>query len=253
MSDEGERALHSEPRHLRQHQIIHPKMAGMEVIIAGAGMIGGWTAHALSRAVKRVHVFDPGEVEAVNTGNQPYVSSDVGTAKAIALSNTLSFDSYRSYVDAFPHTVLPVTGQEVFVSAVDSMSGRAANASWCKDMKLPLFLDGRIRGELAVLAVVTDQRYDEYLEDLPSDDDVEDVPCGMEGSAYTGMFLAAQITATVNQWCRGAPIEPLRIWHVGLDTKVPVLPAAEGRDHDRDRALGAQETPEKLSQEARNE
>ena len=235
MTNEGQRLLQSEPRFLRQHQIIHPQMAGMEVIIAGAGMIGGWTAHALSRAVKKVHLFDPGTVEPVNTGNQPYGEHDIGTPKVMALG----LSRVEGYVDAFPQKTLKVSGQEIFISAVDSMSGRRANAEWCRDMKLPLFLDGRIRGELAVLAVVTDQtmaayvRYDEYLAALPSDDDVEDVPCGMEGSAYVGMFLAAQITATVNQWCQGAPIEPMRIWHVGLDTKVPVLNAAGGRDHDQ--------------------
>ena len=216
MTNEGQRLLQSEPRFLRQHQIIHPQMAGMEVIIAGAGMIGGWTAHALSRAVKKVHLFDPGTVEPVNTGNQPYGEHDIGTPKVMALG----LSRVEGYVDAFPQKTLKVSGQEIFISAVDSMSGRAANAAWCKDMKLPLFLDGRIRGELAVLAVVTDQRYSEYLEALPSDDDVEDVPCGMEGSAYVGMFLAARIAATINAWCKGSPIPSLYVYHVGLDQLV---------------------------------
>jgi molybdopterin/thiamine biosynthesis adenylyltransferase len=228
MIDEGTRALHSESRFLRQHQIIHPQMAGMEVIIAGVGMIGGWTAHALSRAVRRVHIFDPGNVELVNTGNQPYSPHHVTMSKVDAFE----LPNIRPHVRAFPllsgrgkvitahDPDLPITGHEVFVSAVDSMSGRAANASWCKDMKLPLFFDGRIRGELAVLAVVTDQRYSEYLEGLPSDDDVEDVPCGMEGSAYVGMHLAARIAATINAWCKGSPIPSLYVYHVGLDQLV---------------------------------
>ena len=220
MTDDGAWALQSEPRHLRQHQIIDPQMAGMDVIIAGVGMIGGWTAHALSRAVKRVHVFDPGEVEAVNIGNQPYSRMNIGHSKAIALTDTLAYDVCRSYVAEFPSDLLSITGQETFVSAVDSMSGRQANAEWCQSMKLPLFLDGRIRGELAVLAAVTDQQYSSYLEELPSDDDVEDVPCGQEGSAYVGMFLASRIAVTINEWCKGSPIPSLYVYHVGLDQLV---------------------------------
>jgi hypothetical protein len=192
-------------------------MAGMEVIIAGAGMIGGWTAHALSRAVRRVHLFDPGDVELVNTGNQPYSPHHVTMSKVDAFD----LPNITPHVEAFPRRrAWPVMGQEVFISAVDSMSGRRANAEWSKHAKLPLFLDGRIRGELAVLAVVTDQRYDEYLEALPSDDDVEDVPCGMEGSAYVGMHLAARIAATINAWCKGTQIPSMYVYHVGLDQLV---------------------------------
>ena len=219
MSEEGEWALQSEPRHLRQHQIIHPDMAGMEVIIAGAGMIGGWTAHALSRAVKKVHIFDPGEVEAVNTGNQPYIQDHVGMAKVMALGLPVEY-----YMETFPPQAARTFDWKnmAVVSAVDSMSGRQANAEWCRDKKIGLFLDGRIRGELAVLATVTNQRYEEYLHVLPSDDEVEDIPCGQEGTAYTGMFLASQITAAINQWSKGIGIKSMRIWHVGLMTAVPV-------------------------------
>ena len=218
MSEEGEWALQSEPRHLRQHQIIHPDMAGMDVIIAGAGMIGGWTAHALSRAVKKVHIFDPGEVEAINTGNQPYIQDHVGMAKVQALGLPIEY-----HFKTFPPTARLRFNWEntVVVSAVDSMSGRAANAEWCKGMEIPLFLDGRIQGELAVLATVVDQHYDAYLSDLPSDDEVEDVPCGQEGTAYCGMWLASQITATINQWCKDITPKPMRVHHVALGIDIP--------------------------------
>ncbi|KKN72504.1 hypothetical protein LCGC14_0410080 [marine sediment metagenome] len=225
---DGKRILHTKVMHQRQHGIIHPKMAEMEVTIAGVGMIGGWTAHALSRAVYGLIFFDPDEVEDVNVGCQPYTTSDVGRSKVEALYQSLPNPYLRLSGQSTPFPYPGSHPTTALVSAVDSMSGRKANAEWARDHNVPLYLDGRIQGELAVLATVTTKEgYAEYLAALPTDDEVDDVPCGQSGTAYVGMFLASQIASTINQWCKGIPIPALRVWHVPT---VQALPQVESKE-----------------------
>jgi hypothetical protein len=192
-------------------------MAEATVLIAGLGMIGGWTAMALARAVGMLHLIDPDVVEDVNIGCQPYTSMYVGQDKAEALSNILT-GFYTCYqVDSFPCDLTTEPPPTVMISAVDSMAGRLANVNWAWDHDIPLYIDGRIMGELAVVATAFDARsYNEYTADLPDDDEVPDIPCGQSGTAYVGMWVASRIAAVINQWCKGIMPRPLEVYHVGV-------------------------------------
>lgn len=217
----GEGILQTESHHQRQSRIIHPNTASASVLVVGAGMIGGWTTHALARMVRCVHVVDFDVVESVNVGCQPYNSGQAGFPKSLELEHGLEGLSVTGYVETFPECmseriVVFIPEPTIMVSAVDSMAGRKANADWAREHAIDLYLDGRIMGELAALAVVSSPSgYDDYLDSLPTDDEVPDVPCGQQGTAYTGMLVASRIAATINQWHRGVTPPSMWVYHVG--------------------------------------
>jgi len=219
--------------HERQHQIVHPRMAAMEVIIAGAGMLGSWSAHALSRAVRQVHIFDGDDmVEDVNVGVQAYIEENIGLRKGQCLEQSLFGLSLKSYAELFPHQSAP-TNVGAVISCVDTLDGRAAIAKWSMKHNIPLFIDTRAQGENAVLCSATPEQIPEYLGALPREEDVPDVPCGTEGTAFMGMWVASQVTCWINNWCRGMKLPKMLVWHVGTNMEINRLQyGEEDSDHD---------------------
>ena len=234
--------------HARHAALIDPALSQGEFVIAGAGMIGGWTALALARAVGKLYIFDHDKVEDVNVGCQPYSLNNVSAPKSSTIESFCSGLPVTSLNMKFPPRnnawANDVTG---VVCAIDSMAGRRIAAERCHKLSIPFFLDGRILGEVAVLAIVQHEHkgtdYDAYLANLPSDKDVPNATCGASGTAYAGMFLASRITADLNNLMRGQRLPALRVWHVGqeqlinsFDTfppKVEVSSSTNGGDNSK--------------------
>jgi hypothetical protein len=204
----------------RQHGIIATDINNMSCIIAGAGMVGGWAALALARLFDSVEVWDFDIVGVENVGCQPYGERDIDRPKVEALSSNTQVSglSLRGVPAAFPPEDWDAEPAHVFISAVDTMEGRRKNALWAQENKVPLYLDSRVLGELVCLAAVDNGEYDRYLEDLPTDGEVPDAPCGSRGTAYVGMWTAARIAADINTWGHGGKLPRMRSWHIGTDT-----------------------------------
>ena len=94
-----------------------------------------------------------------------------------------------------------------------------------------MFIDCRVLAETAAVACVAASesgmrgtelanRYGSYLARLPSDDEVPPLACGERGTAYVGMWLAARVAATINNWCRGVPPASLTVWQVGANVRM---------------------------------
>jgi len=203
-------------RHQRQHEILHDDMDVADVLVVGAGMVGGWATLALARAVRSVEVWDDDLVGSENLGCQPYVDLHAGTEKVYALQEIGTALPIRPAVGRFTARSSPGAMPSVVVSAVDSMSGRKMLAEWAQRYEVPIFLDARILGELVAIAVADPTTYPYYLAQLPGDDEVPDAPCGAQGTAFSGMFAASRIVADLNAWMHGIPIPLMRVWHVGL-------------------------------------
>ena len=206
--------------HSRHAALIDPSLSQGSFVIAGAGMIGGWTALALARAVGKLYIFDHDKIEDVNVGCQPYSLDNVSAPKASTIESFCSGLPVTSLNMKFPpRSNAWADGIAGVVCAVDSMAGRRVVAERCHKLSVPFFLDGRILGEIAVLAVVQHEHkgtdYEAYLANLPSDKDVPNATCGASGTAYAGMFLAGRITADLNNLMRGQRLPALRVWHVG--------------------------------------
>jgi hypothetical protein len=202
----------------RQARILDPRMAQITALVAGAGMVGSWTALALTKAVGGgVHVWDDDTVEPVNIGVQAYSEQHVGMAKAEAVAALTS--GLMPHVGRFPDPAFrPLNAPDtVVVCAVDSMAGRREIAEWSLANGVGLFIETGVQAELVVVkTAVNAGDYGRYLRELPSDEDVEEPQCGLKGTAYAGMSLGSQIVPLVNAWAAGRRLPRLRVFHVGL-------------------------------------
>jgi len=220
---------------IRQHQIIDPSMAEQTAYVVGLGMVGSWVAQALSRVCGQVVGFDDDVVGVENLGTQCY-DGLIGVPKADATKGALLELPFTGYVARFPDGAPSRTKPTVVVSCVDSMTARREVAKWCQRKKVPLMLDCRVLGETVALfaAFTQPQReshegYRRYLSELLTDNEVPDVPCGASGTAYCGMWLAARVATVINNWCKGQPVAPKTIWHVGSNADLTFT----GTDMDR--------------------
>lgn len=206
----------------RQARIIDPKMGRLTILVAGAGMVGSWAALALVRAGAAVHVWDDDEVETHNVGVQAYDGRHVGMPKIDALSSLAGDPEIIGHVGRFPdpnldsYEDMQPAENTVVVCAVDSMAGRREIAEWSRDNRVGLFIETGVQAELVVVkTAISAEDYERYLTTLPTDDQVEEPQCGLKGTAYAGMCLAAQIVPLVNGWCKGDTLPPIRMFHTG--------------------------------------
>lgn len=205
----------------RQSRIIHPTLADKDIIIAGAGMVGSWATLGLARVAGSITVLDFDEVEPVNIGVQAFNRTHEGMNKAKALA---------SMCEGFPITVIEGTAPQDFpevkfsgkntmvVSAVDSLDARREIGEWASKNGVSFLVETRVRGELlAVLTVQRSEDYQPYISAIPQEDDVEDVPCGLNGAVQTGMFAGSKVVSAVNGFCKGLALPALRLYHVSSD------------------------------------
>ena len=171
-------------------------------------MLGSWVTHALARMVERVELWDGGDmVEEGNIGNQAYCEADVGAHKGMALHTHMLGLPINTIGKPFPPTAVQRVGvsPSVVVACADSMASRRAGAEWCRLMDIPLFIDTRASGLDATIITVMRGEYDRYLSELPSDDQLEGIPCGATGTAFVGMFVASRVASLIDAWVDHTP------------------------------------------------
>ena len=220
--------------HSRQHELIAPRLRDSSILIYGAGMLGSWTSLALARLAQHVEVWDGGDfVEDVNIGTQAYSDIDVGLPKGAALCNKMqgfnvsAVDRMFPPADRFSMVPTPHT-YDVVVACADTMDARGEGEAWAFRHTIPLFIDTRARGLEATIITVMFGEHDRYVAALPSDEDIEPIPCGQNGTAFVGMFVASRVASLLNIYFRegNADTLPLReSWNVERG----ILIAAEHR------------------------
>lgn len=217
--------IRNDARFSRQAQIIHPDLASAQVLIGGVGMMGSWSALALARCVAHVHCFDPDVVEDVNSGNQAYNGAQLGKPKGLALEELaagLPLTTTHGIFDLAkaPEEVLPLKREGrklVVVSGADSFAVRASLANYAHHHNADLFIDTRAMGDMCVvLCVVPPHQVERYLRDEVLDDAaVPDQPCGMNGTAYVGMYVASRLVASLNTYFKGGRVPFIRVEDLG--------------------------------------
>jgi tRNA A37 threonylcarbamoyladenosine dehydratase len=196
----------------RQGGLISAGLRDATILQAGAGMLGSWTALALARVARSVHVWDPDVVEAVNVGTQAYDSPHIGLPKAYMLTDIARALPLTGHVGLFPTDELHLC--DAVVSCVDSMSARRDIAKWAQ-AEDTLFVDSRVHGDVAVVLVVPPASIQRYLDsECPSDADTPEPECGMTGTAYVGMFVASQVVAKLNAYYAGIKAPFIEVTHV---------------------------------------
>lgn len=199
--------------HSRQRELVAPALQRARILVYGTGMLGSWTAIALARITEYVEVWDGGDmVEDVNLGTQAYSDADVGRPKGDSLCNKLLGFNVMAVDKLFPPvnyrpkaSYFALQGQslpDVVIACADSMDARRNGEAWAFGHSVPLFIDTRARGLEATILTVTMAEHNRYSIELPSDDAIEPVPCGQNGTAFVGMFVAARVASILNCYFR---------------------------------------------------
>lgn len=224
--------IHDDARFSRQELLVHDDFKNAVIVVAGVGMLGGWSTLALARIAKLVMVFDHDTVEDVNSGNQPYAEREAMMTKVEAIASIGSglpivpfhskFDSSITRESVMSHGMLALdpdpTRKLVVVSGVDSMAGRTEVATWALKNKADVFIDTRALGELIVTFTVPPHMLEHYLShEILDDKDAPEAQCGEQGTSYAGMAVASRVCIHLNSFFRGRQYPYALVEHIGLN------------------------------------
>jgi len=231
---------------VRQNQLLSPKLRDIGALVFGAGMTGSWVVLGLARMLKRVDVWDFDRVSEENLGTQAYTAddADIDMLKTDALVGICDGLPVYGHAEPAPPEDWRVdrrhsldTEVSVVVCCVDTIEGRRECAEWARDEKVPLFIDTRVLGEIAVIIpVIPDDTpgkdccatwvdgntmcYGCYLNDLPDPAKVPDAPCGAVGTVFVGHWVASQVERLINNWANGQQLPGMVVTHVGQNTEI---------------------------------
>lgn len=215
---------------MRQELLIPKGMKDATVIVVGLGMLGSWVSHALARSCGHVMGYDFDTVGHENVGTQAYVPVEVGLGKAAALHSHLIGLPFKAFNERFTADMRYGGGSPlVIVSCVDSFEGRRMVAEWAAK-HADLFIDTRAHGTVGVVIAATLQNGRDipgYLATLESDEDAPAPQCGAEGTAFVGMWVAAQVASTMVRFFRGLPYAYKVVQDIGLDATIARVPLEE--------------------------
>lgn len=183
-----------------------------QVLVAGCGGIGSWTAFMLSRLRPGVmHIIDPDTVDRSNMGGQLFASRDIGTAKVRAVNDLC--DNFSNY---YPNSLQERLGVEHRVPLVcfgcfDNMEARRLLYNLWKDSlaRHPeeggVLIDGRLSAEVFQVFCITNTDYyymDKYENEwLFSDEEADSEVCSYKQTSYCANMIASIMTNLFVNWC----------------------------------------------------
>lgn len=209
-------------QYLRQLGWYNPEDRNDSVTFIGVGGIGSFAAYGAAKlGIPNITLIDPDEVEAHNQPNQFFSTHDVGESKTDSLAGYLlgetGHQSINAHNVAYPDGIPPefsLTGP--VVSGLDSMEAR--KQVWEGGIKLnpkvPLYIDGRLGGQLIVLYAVdpTDiEDVDAYEATLHSDDEGIDAPCTERGVIDVGLVCAGMIVRLLRRHFAGQEVDKITL------------------------------------------
>jgi sulfur carrier protein ThiS adenylyltransferase len=191
---------------LRQLDILDPSLIVYPVTIIGTGGIGSPLAWILGKmGCADITLFDHDTVEQHNLPNQFFQLKDVGRPKVEAVrDNVLLFAecNVRALQEMYQNQ--PLSG--IVISGVHDMKNR--RAIWEKvryNLEVPLYIDGRMGGEILELHTVRPSALsdiEQYEESLFSDEEAAELSCSARSIIYTVVVLGGLIASQVKKWVR---------------------------------------------------
>ena len=179
-----------------------------QIILAGLGGIGSWTALQLARMCPEVLVmYDDDTVESVNLAGQMFAFGDVGKTKAAAIYDLISKYSHANnvYAEAHRFTEQSEAGR-IMICGFDNMSARRIFFnSWKnyvanlnpEDKHKCLFIDGRLSMDtLQVFCITGDDGYNKEKYEtryLFSDEEADPTVCSMKQTTYLAAMIGSFI------------------------------------------------------------
>lgn len=185
------------------------------IILAGLGGIGSWTALQLARMVpSRMVLYDDDVVEAVNMAGQLYGYNDVGKNKVNAVSELITSYTSMQNVYAVPEKFTSeCEAGNIMICGFDNMDARKTffNSWETHVMCIPeeerrkcLFIDGRLSmDELQVLCMSGEDSYNimRYRNEfLFSSREAEHTVCSMKQTTYLASMIGSFIVNLFTNW-----------------------------------------------------
>ena len=185
------------------------------IILAGLGGIGSWTALQLARMVpSRMVLYDDDVVEAVNMAGQLYGYNDVGKNKVNAVSELITSYTSMQNVYAVPEKFTSeCDAGDIMICGFDNMDARKTffNSWETHVMCIPeeerrkcLFIDGRLSmDELQVLCMSGEDSYNimRYRNEfLFSSREAEHTVCSMKQTTYLASMIGSFIVNLFTNW-----------------------------------------------------
>jgi len=199
-----------------QTAIFDPKSFAWPVHIVGAGSIGSSVLFSLTAmGVSDIHIWDADKLEIHNTPAQPIyrVSSDLGAPKVAAASDFVARQELNAKITTHQEFVGENTALSgVVISGVDSMRARKDifAAVMAHSAEIPLYMDGRIGGEILHLLTfmpLADREFRKYYEseELYPDENAKELPCGGRNIIGPPMVLGGICAHNLTLWHRNLP------------------------------------------------
>lgn len=172
------------------------------VTVGGLGSIGSWLTFFMGRIVNNIYVYDFDSVEEHNLTGQLYGSNDIGLTKYEAVTNIAKTHN--------PNTKIISRGKfnegsgvtPICFSGFDNMLARKHMFdSWKSIKHREIFIDARITAEqLWVYAVTkaTEERFDKDY--MPTDDQVEELPCSFKSTTHISSMVASLMTVAFTNY-----------------------------------------------------
>jgi molybdopterin/thiamine biosynthesis adenylyltransferase len=176
----------------------------LNCVIGGCGGIGSWLSLLLSRLDMKIYLYDFDRIEPHNVGGQLFKMRDVGSYKALSMSNTLlEFSGADCNYRLERYTKDSIKGSIMF-SAFDNMQARKTMFENFKNFVSvtdnnspsyikPIFIDGRLGAEYFEIYCVTKDKIEEYEKTLFDDSEVQDLPCTAKQTSHTAAMIAANM------------------------------------------------------------
>lgn len=205
----------------RQALLIPDAMKRATAVIVGQGMLGSWLSHSLVRTMRNVVGIDFDTVGQENLGTQAFSAAELTMNKAQAMLMHMQGLPYVAWPYRLTYADSP-DSNAVIISAVDSFEARRMVAQKALDTGAQYFIDTRAAGTVGVVVFCTPSDIEAYLATLESDEDAPVAACGAEGTAFVGLWVAAQVTSSIVRAFRGLPV-PYKVVHdVGMDARIHV-------------------------------
>ena len=180
------------------------------ILVLGAGGVSSWLALYLSRIGHKLTIYDFDSFEMSNLSGQLTSLNNLGLNKAQAIKNLIRDLGCDNLVHAIGNMYTEeCDSNNIVFSGIDSMAGRKlAFEKWVTHQKsktvrdpheINIFMDFRMSPERAELFCITKpSQIAKYQETLFSDDDANELPCGMKATTHCGAMLASHGVSVFN-------------------------------------------------------
>jgi hypothetical protein len=224
----------TEPDYQRQTGIFDPSVhRDASCTFVGVGGIGSFAAFAVAKlGIPNITLIDPDVVEAHNLPSQMFQPINAGEMKVNAIGNQMYYTAGTTTERHFatitgdgwvvngyaaePGVKGPGPLSGVVVSGLDSMTARYDLWHQCLKMNVnvPLYLDGRLDGQLLVIYAVCPFDLDDveqYEATLLSDDEIPAGVCTERNIIDVGFTVGAQMARAVRLHYSDTPPDKITV------------------------------------------